>query len=1048
MASVGDYTRRARAAARAGDYSQAGDFYRLAGDWQRATEMYLKGGHFDLAARLAEEMGDLPSASLHYLKAGDLRAAADIELRQDNRDKAAWLYSRAGQHARAAELFEALDQFEAAAESCEKGGFTDRAALLYVKAGRRFDAVRLFESMIQAVENAGPGSFQSEAEKATLVRWHRHSGELLMKMGQPARAAAHLEAAHLLEPAAQAWKQAGEAEKAAEILLRLQRPEDAWEVLRAAGKDLSTLSPAVQAEILSRHGKHKEAAEVLERAGTLYLAAEAWKQDGNLLRAAQLLEKEGEIEQAADLYARAGHPAEAGTLLEKARDFGAAASHFRQAGRMEDAARLLLKAGDPIGAARIHYDRGDREGCIKALQQIGPDRAEHRVASVLLGRIFAEQGLYTLAADKYIAALDGEDVNEATVVIYYSLGRAHEANGRNRDALLVYEKILAKSYGYEDVLERMSALKDEGAAAPVPEPAGVRAAGGVRRAPAPRATNAPQTGRATLKSRRVGQPSDTQAAQEAARYHPERTLGCGRAGEVFRGSDTVLARPVAIRRLAEGPGEKGKAARFLEAAKSAARLGHPRIVAVYDTGTDAKGAFIVSALAEGQPLRVLLQAKVRFELNRIVDIGRQIAEALDHAHGHGVLHRNLRPENIFVGAGDKVQVADFGLAARLTDLSPQEISSGRLIQYTPPEALLRAPVDASSDLYALGIVLYEMALGHPPFRGTDIGHQQVNEPVPLPGPGERPLPEFLKHVILRCLEKERGKRYPDAKTLLEDLSLREIVPGMTVADRYEVLAEIGRGGMGSIFRARDIEMDETVALKVLGGDFDADTAARFVQEVRTARSVVHPNVVRVHTMEKWREFRYLVMEYIDGVPLPRWMERAPRPARADRLHIGLQVAAGLEAAHRAGIVHRDIKPENILVTSAGQAKILDFGIARREASGHTLTAAGTVLGTPGYMSPEQVQGHPLDRRTDIYSFGAVLYFLFTGVEPFTGRDVREALMSHLRPVGRTPAEIDPTLPVALSESILKALAVDPAQRFPSAEAFAAALSRALEPRAA
>jgi serine/threonine-protein kinase len=371
-----------------------------------------------------------------------------------------------------------------------------------------------------------------------------------------------------------------------------------------------------------------------------------------------------------------------------------------------------------------------------------------------------------------------------------------------------------------------------------------------------------------------------------------------------------------------------------------------------------------------------------------------------------------------------------------------------VIQYTAPEALLRGPVDARSDLYALGIVLYEMALGHPPFRGHDIGHQHVNDAVPLPGPGERPLPEFLKRVILRCLEKNRDRRHPDARALLQDLSLKEIVPGMTIADRYEVLAEIGRGGMGSIFRARDIEMDETVALKVLGAEIEADTAARFVQEVRAARAVVHPNVVRVHTLEKWRDFRYLVMEYIDGVPLPRWMERAPQPARADRLHVGLQVAAGLEAAHRAGIIHRDIKPENILVTSAGQAKILDFGIARREASGDTLTARGTVLGTPGYMSPEQVQGHVVDRRTDIYSFGAVLYYLFTGVEPFTGRDVREALMSHLRPVGRAPAEIDPSLPAALSEAILKALAVEPARRYPSAEAFASALSRALEPRAA
>jgi serine/threonine protein kinase len=1041
MSSVADYTRRARAAGRAGDYSQAGDFYRLAGDWQRATEMYLRGGHYDLAARLAEEMGDLPSASLHYLKAGDLRAAADIELRLDNRDKAAWLYSRGGQFVRAAELFETLDQLEAAAENFEKGGFPDRAALLYARTGRTRDAVRLFEELIGSSETAaaGPGVYQPEAERAALVRWHRHTAELLVRMAEPARAARHFEAAHLLEPAAQAWTQAGEAEKAAEIYLKLQRPEDAWSVLREAGKDLSCLSPAVQAEILSRHGKHAEAAEVLERAGNLQLAAEAWKQDGNLLRAAQLLEKDGEMEAAADLFTRSGHPAEAGALLEKARDFGAAAAQFRQAGRLEDAARLLLKAGDPVGAARIHYDRGDRESCIKALQQVGPDRSEHRVASLLLGRIFAEQGLFTLAVDKYVAALGGEEVNDETVVIYYSLARAHEANGRAREALRVYERILAHAYGYQDVLGRMKTLQQ--AVTEQPRPQAVGAAHEPGAADAHAGTPGSTSGAATA-------PAADLLAAAGGRYLPGRSLGHGRAGEVFSGTDTVLGRPVAIRRLADQPGEEGKAARFLEAARAAARLGHPRIVAVHDTGQDAHGVFIVTALAEGQPLRALLQAKVRFELNRVVDIGRQVAEALDHAHGHGVLHRNLRPENIFVGSGDRVAVADFGLTVRLSDLSPQELSSGRLIQYTPPEALLRGRVDARSDLYALGVVLYEMALGHPPFRGHDIGHQQVNEPVPLPGPGERPLPEFLRRVILRCLEKDRGRRYPDARALLEDLSLREVVPGMVVADRYEVLAEIGRGGMGSVFRARDIEMDETVALKVMGGDVDPDAAARSVQEVRAARSVVHPNVVRVHTLEKWRDFRYLVMEYIDGASLPRWMERAPVPARSDRLHVALQVAAGLEAAHRAGIVHRDIKPQNVLVTTAGQAKILDFGIARLEASGHTLTARGTVLGTPGYMSPEQVQGKPLDRRTDIYSLGAVLYYLFTGVEPFAGQDVRATLMSHLRGVARSPGEIDPTLPPALSAAILRALAVEPGDRFPSVEALATALSRSLEPRAA
>src|SRR5262249_39606961 len=202
-----------------------------------------------------------------------------------------------------------------------------------------------------------------------------------------------------------------------------------------------------------------------------------------------------------------------------------------------------------------------------------------------------------------------------------------------------------------------------------------------------------------------------------------------------------------------------------------------------------------------------LNDKVRFEVNRVVEIGRQILLALEHAHGRGVLHRNLRPENIFVTEDDRVSVSDFGLGVRLTDLSTQELSTGRLIQYTPPEMLLKDRVDQSSDLYSLGIILYEMAVGHAPFEGSDVGHMQVHSPVPLPGPGERPLPDFLKAVLLRLLEKDKSKRYPDAAVVLSDLQLKEVVPGITVAGRYEVLAEIGRGGMGTIFRARDTELD-------------------------------------------------------------------------------------------------------------------------------------------------------------------------------------------------------------------------------------------------
>jgi len=972
--------------------------------------MYLKGGHFAPAARLSEEMGDLAAASLYYLKAGDLKAAGEAELRQNNKEKAAWMFSRAGQHQRAAELLESIDQPEAAAAEFDKGGFRDRAALLYVKAGKHMVAARLFEALIQAGSKSGSESYQSESDRSLLAKYHRYCGELYFKAEQGAKAAPHFEKAQMLDQAAEAWKQAGEMEKAADLLLKLQRPDDAYAVLEESGHAIDSLSPGIQAELLQRKGKHREAAEVLEKSGSMYRAAEAWTEAGDLTRAAQLFEKEGEVDRAAQLYVQAGRQAEAGRIYEAARDFKSAADLYRQAGQLDDAARVLLKADDPIAAARLHYEKKNFEECIKALQKVTSDHKDYRKASFLLGRVFAEQGLHQLA-------IDGQEVGDETVLVYYSLALAHEANLRPREAVRIFQKILSYDYGYKDVLTRMRESENQ----PL----------------------------ARLGARGSGRHEASESGwSEPDRYRIERSLGTGKLGEVFRGTDTALGRPVAIRRIHEGPGEAGKADRFLKEAAATARLGHPNVVTTYDTGADGKGKFVVTSLADGRPLRALLDERVRFELNRIVAIGRQILEALAHAHERGVLHRNLRPENIFITDDDRVTVSDFALNVRLSDLTPGELNDGRLIRYTPPEMLLKERVDERSDLYSFGIVLYELATGQSPFQGKDVGHQQVHATVAVQAAGARPLPDFLKAVILRCLEKDKEKRYKDARSVLDDLKLKEVVPGMVVGDRYEVLAEIGRGGMGAIFRARDVELDETVALKFLAGNVDAEMANRLVQEIKTARSITHTNVVRVFNLDKWDDHRFIVMEYIDGLPLPRFLQRAPAPTREDRLRLAVQIASALDAAHAAGVIHRDIKPDNILVAPPCEVKVLDFGIARAEASGHTMTAAGTVVGSPMYMSPEQMQAQPVDRRSDIYSLGAVLYFMFTGVEPFAGKDVQEIMMKHLRGRPRPPHEVEPSVPRPLSDAIMRCLEVDPGRRFPSAGDLAAVLTGTLKSSAA
>ena len=190
----------------------------------------------------------------------------------------------------------------------------------------------------------------------------------------------------------------------------------------------------------------------------------------------------------------------------------------------------------------------------------------------------------------------------------------------------------------------------------------------------------------------------------------------------------------------------------------------------------------MSALAEGRTLRALLDAKVRFEINRVVEIGRQILHALDHAHGRGVLHRNLRPENIFVTDDDRVSVSDFGLGVRLTDLTTQELQTGRLMMYTPPEALLKDRVDARSDLFSLGVVLYEIVTGKRPFDAESLQAicGRVLSSTPLPASHANPsLPAGFDGVIARCLAKDPSARYATAEALAQDLyplARRKVIP--------------------------------------------------------------------------------------------------------------------------------------------------------------------------------------------------------------------------------------------------------------------------------
>lgn len=245
-----------------------------------------------------------------------------------------------------------------------------------------------------------------------------------------------------------------------------------------------------------------------------------------------------------------------------------------------------------------------------------------------------------------------------------------------------------------------------------------------------------------------------------------------------------------------------------------------------------------------------------------------------------------------------------------------------------------------------------------------------------------------------------------------------------VLDRYRIIERIGRGGYGEVFSAEDTLMNRTVAVKRI--DLSAKTSARTLTEARAAGQLNHPNVVTVFDLGQDEHFSYLIMEFIDGVPLSEVL-RAKSPLSIEEgLDIAIQIADALEAAHAMDIVHRDIKPDNVMITKDGGVKVTDFGIARL--GGSTMTAEGDVLGTFAYMSPEQAKGGRVDLRSDIFSLGVVLYEMLTGVSPFASATPAGVVFKITNLDPQPPSEINPGISSDLESLILRSLEKKRTQR--------------------
>jgi len=742
--------RKAQKLAQKGDCLDAGDLYQTAGENDKALDMYMKVRAYNRSAPLLERLGRLKEAARHYAKSGQFSKAAEVFAGIKEYYDAGLMYRQDNYPHLAAEMFHKAKAYSDAAIMFEQARDHKMAGKLYLDRGIYRKAILCFERVLknalydgQVTPSGMPvlkeigiacaSAYEKLKDYRTAAKYYFKAGavseaaRVCRLFGDLKSAAKYLELAGLDKEASQIYEELGEMKKAKQLLIQNLLKED----------------------------RFSEAANLADGSGEFKIAAEAYEKAGDLDKAGEMFYLTNQPDKAAEIFLKSKNWARAVFLFEQIGNLEKAAELREQMGELDKAAELYAQVDKPVKSAELYIESGWLDEAIRVLQNTWSQGNRQPVIRNLLGLAFLRRGNFELAYDNYLKFLLEEKVTRGNQSILYELGTGFEKRGQIEQALKLFERLSAHNLDYKDIKQRVA--------------------------------NCFQKVSINKGLHGTSHHQFTPGRMVADRYVIKEKVGAGGMGIVYRSVDEELGIEVALKVLKpKYSNDSEMVSRFKREVTLAREIRHENVVQIYGFDKIINLLYIFMEYFPSRDLKALIRARGVLETEEIVHIMTQACRGLWAAHQRGIVHRDIKPQNILLNDDGVVKLVDFGIAIVME--TSKESNSEFVVgtpDYMSPEQAKGEVTDTRSDIYSLGTILYETATGAPPFSNRDSFQTLMDQVERNPEPPidiNKNIPVWLNDLILRCLDKNPVNRYDSVQEIERQLATCGIADLMLGAD--------------------------------------------------------------------------------------------------------------------------------------------------------------------------------------------------------------------------------------------------------------------------